>query len=81
MSQPETTPEEVIAEAIASVCSDGNSDARRVAQYVLASLDSAGFRVVWPIPQKPDRAADAADEYGERARDGWRPTFWPGTSR
>lgn len=41
----QTTPEDVIAAAVASVCGDGNSDARRVAKDIVAALFSAGFGI------------------------------------
>lgn len=44
---------EVIAGAVLSVCSDGNSDNNRVASDIIAALEAGGFAVV---PKEPTEA-------------------------
>jgi hypothetical protein len=50
------TAESVIAREIEIVCSDSNSDARRVARNVLAALDKAGFVLAVKVPLGQPRA-------------------------
>lgn len=50
MPKPEGAVETAICSAIESVCSDGNSDIKRVARDVVRSLQRAGFEIV---PTKP----------------------------
>jgi hypothetical protein len=57
-------PVVVIAEAIASVCSDGNSDALRVAHDVLEALSLAGYSLVLPVKATRDIRREAAAMMG-----------------
>ena len=58
---------EVIAGAVLSVCSDGNSDNTRVASDILAALEAGGFAVVPKVPTEAmhNAARDwSAKKYG-----------------
>lgn len=59
---------EVIAGAVLSVCSDGNSDNKRVASDILAALEAGGFAVV---PKEPTEEMFKAYYH---AMDGTHPT-------
>ena len=61
MPRSETTAEQVILNQVRSVCSDGNSDAPRLACDIIAALGDAGFRIV-PVGLLLDQiAADARE--------------------
>ena len=63
MSKPDsqTTPEAVIRRAVVSVCSDGNSDASRVARDVIGALYAAGYQI---LPAIVIADADAGRRFG-----------------